>query len=117
LSGSVELVIVTGADWATQIFWQDEFSNGVPFTDPVMDIRQDLNPASVRLARLDTSGTADGTITITDAGTMLLTLPASVTTTLATGTAFWDLFLTTGSSQRVRLLFGSVAIKPHVTTA
>jgi hypothetical protein len=117
LSGSVELVIVTGSDWATQIFWQDQFSNGVPFTNPVMEIRQDLNPASVRLARLDTSGTADGLIDITATGTMLLTLPAAVTANLTTGTAFWDLFLTTGFNQRARLLFGSVAIKPHVTTA
>jgi len=117
LSGSVQLEIVTGTDWATQIFWQDQLSNGVPFTSPVMEIRQDLNPTSLRIARLDTTGTADGTITISDVGTMLLFLPKTITTALTPGTAFWDLFLTTGSNQRARLLFGSVAIKPRVTAS
>lgn len=113
----MQLEIVTGTDWATQIFWQDQLSNGVPFVDPVMEIRQDLNPSSLRIARLDTTGSADGSITIKDDGLMLLFLPKSVTLGLVPGTAFWDLFLTTGSSQRARLLFGSVAIKPRVTAS
>lgn len=117
MSGSVELEIVTGSDWATQIFWQDQFSDGVPFTLPVMEIRQDLNPASTRVARLDTTDSADGTITIQDDGLMLLFIPKSATINLIPGTAHWDLFLTTGSNQRARLLFGSVAIKPRVTAS
>jgi hypothetical protein len=113
----VQLEIVTGTDWATQILWQDQLSDGVPFTLPVMEIRQDLNPTSARVARLDTTGTADGLITIQDSGLMLLSLPHTVTINLTPGTAFWDLFLTTGSNQRARLLFGSVAIKPRVTAS
>lgn len=117
MSGSVQLEIVTGTDWATQILWQDQFSNGVPVSAPVMEIRQDLNPSSLRIARLDTTGLTDGTITIQGDGLLLLFLPKTVTINLTTGTAFWDLFLTTGSNQRARLLFGSVAIKPRVTAS
>ena len=117
MSGTVSLEIVTGADWATQILWQDATANPVPFTDPVMEIRQDRNPTSLLLARLDTTGTAAGTIKIVSSGLMTLTLPASVTKNLPSGTAFWDLFLVTQSNQYARLLFGSVAIKPHVTAS
>lgn len=117
MSGSVPLEIVTGSDWATEIFWQDQFSNGVPYTAPSMEIRQDLNPTSPRIARLDSTGSFEGVITITDIGKMLLYIPASVTTNMTPGTAFWDLFLTLPSNQRVRLLFGSVAIRSHVTAS
>lgn len=117
MSGAITLEIVTGTDWAVQVDWKDPFGVGYPFSNPVMEIRQDLNVTSPRFARLDTTGTADGLITITVPGTMVLTLPAAITSNLTTGTARWDLFLTTGSNQRARLLFGDVAIKPRVTAS
>lgn len=118
MSGLVTLEVVQGTDWATQITWDDASGNGVPFTLPTMDIRQDMNSSATRLARLDTiTSTSQGTITITAPGTMLLTLPAAVTGTFPTGQAYWDIYVTTQSNQRARLLFGNIAIKPQITAA
>lgn len=115
MSGSVALEITTGADWATQVYWTDASANPVAFTACAMEIRRDLNPTSTILARLDMTGSADGLITYTNPGTILLQLPAAKTKVLQPGTAFWDLYVTV-ANQRARLLFGSVAIKPHVTS-
>jgi hypothetical protein len=114
VSGSVALNIVTGSDWAVQISWKDSDGNPILFNDPVMDIRQELSPTGNKIASLDGSGNLDGSILIPEIGTLLLQIPASRTATLQTGQGFWDLFVTINNA-RIRLVFGTVSIIPHVT--
>lgn len=116
MSGSIDLTINTGADWAVQLSWLDGSGNPIPFGNPTMDIRQELSPVGTVIARLDTTGSLDGTITAPSPGTILLEIASSVTTTLPTGHGFWDLFVVVNNS-RVRLAFGTVSITPHVTVA
>jgi hypothetical protein len=114
LSGSIGLNIVTGADWAVQLSWTDSLGNPILYTDPLMDIRQELNPKGQVIARFDSTGNLDGLISIPQIGTSLLQMSAAKTTNLQTGYGFWDLFVTVNGS-RVRLAFGTVSITPHVT--
>jgi hypothetical protein len=114
LSGSVDLTLKTGADWAYQISWLDSNNDPIPFTNPTMDIRQELNPQGSVIARFDTSGDLDGLISFPAPGTMLLTMDKEVTNNLPTGYAHWDLFVTVYSS-RVKLVYGTIAIEAHVT--
>lgn len=116
MSGSIDLTINTGADWAIQMSWTDSNGNSILYSDPSMDIRQELSPTGTLIARLDGSGNLDGSITIPAIGTMLIQMDASVTVNLPTGHGFWDLFVTVNES-RVRLAFGTVSITPHVTVA
>lgn len=114
MSGSVALTIVTGTDWAVQISWTDADGDPILFTEPTMEIRQELAPTGTRIASLDGSGSLDGSILVPDVGTLILQMPVARTTTLQTGHGFWDLFVTVNNS-RVRLAFGTVDITPHVT--
>jgi hypothetical protein len=94
--------------------WLDSSNNPIVFSNPTMDIRQELSPTGQILARLDSSGTRDGLISLPQPGTMLLQIASSVTTQLQTGYGFWDLFVIV-NNQRVRFAFGTVSITPHVT--
>jgi hypothetical protein len=114
MSGSIDLIIDTGADWAVQLSWTDSSGNPIVFSNPSMDIRQELSPSGNLIARLDTSGNLDGLITIVSDGTILLEMNSAVTRNLLTGHGFWDLFVVVNNS-RIKLAFGTVSITPHVT--
>jgi hypothetical protein len=114
MSGPISLDIETGADWTIQLVWTDAHKNPIVFTDPQMDIRQDLNPAGTIIANLDSSGTKTGTITIVSPGVITLNIPSSSTKNLLPGRGFWDLFVTFGG-KRIKLAFGNISIHPHVT--
>lgn len=116
MSGSVTLEITTGTDWVSEVYWRDGSGDPVVFTNPAMEIRQDLSPTSPLLARLDVTGNLEGKLTLTAPGTLRIQIPASKTKLMKPGTAFWDLYVTV-ANQRARLLFGSIAIKPHVTSS
>ena len=116
MSGSLSLNIVTGTDWAVQISWNDATGKPILFSEPRMDIRQEYDPNGSVIARLDDTGNLDGLITIPQAGTLLLEMSAQTTTGLITGHGFWDLFVTVNGA-RVRLVFGTVDISPHVTVS
>lgn len=106
------LTIQTGASWRYQL--PVPVTLGSPPVAPVMEIRRDLSPNSQRLARLDITSGADGTIQIVNPGLLQLMLPSSVTTALPTGRGFWDVFAMI-NGQLQQLDFGTVEIQPHVT--
>lgn len=105
------LIIQTGAVWKPLLAVPD--TGGFPPVQPVMEIRRDLSPTSQRLARLDTTDGADGTIQVTN-GMLQLFLSSLVTTKLPTGRGFWDVFAQV-NGQLQQLLSGIVEIEPHVT--
>lgn len=114
MSGSVDLLIETGADWGIQISWKDGEGVPYPFSDPIMNIRQDLNPSSRLIAKLDETAQWDGVLTIVSPGTLQARMTAAQTNNLSQGYGFWDIFVTLYGN-RVRLVFGTIAIAPHVT--
>ncbi len=116
MSGSINLNIATGSDWAVKMTWTDGAGLPVPFSNPVMDVRQELNPNGTLIAKLDSSGLLDGTISVASPGVLIMKIPQAKTTTLQTGFGFWDIFVTVFAA-RVRFAFGTVSISPHVTVA
>ncbi len=114
MSGSVDLIIPTGTDWGVSFAWNDVNGEGYPYVSPVMTIRQGYNSASPLIARLDETGQAEGLLTITEPGKVVATMTASATNKLKSGTGFWDLYVMLWGN-RVRMLFGTASISPHVT--
>lgn len=115
MSGSVNLNIVTAQDWGVALEWKDAEGTLVTFTDPQMDIREDLSPNGTLIASFTESGEQLGKATITGPGALTLSMSASATSGLPAGNAFWDLFVTTTGNVRVKMLFGTISITPHVT--
>lgn len=114
MSGSLDLTIETGEIWNWQLAWKDGDGNGYPFTDPIMNIRQDINPKAPLIARLDQSGTLNGTLIIPEAGVLQVLMTGEQTVKLKSGSGFWDIFVTLYGN-RVRLIYGTVNLAPHVT--
>lgn len=106
------LIIQTGADWIGGVNLPIPLS-AVPVA-PVMEIRRDLSPSSQRLARLDTTNSADGTIRVISTSQLAFHLDHSVTTSLPTGRGFWDI-LGQVNGQLQLIASGTVEIEPHVT--
>lgn len=114
MSGSVDLTIETGTEWGVQFTWLDQFGDPVPFSDPVMNVRQELTTQSKLIAKLDESGQWDGKLTITDAGVLQARMTSTQTDGLKPGYGFWDIFVTVYGN-RTRLVFGTMAVAAHVT--
>lgn len=113
MSGSIDLVIETGTDWGTQFTWTvgDDY---VSFSDPIMNMRQELTTQSKLIAKLDESGQWDGKLTIVSPGVLQARMTSTQTANLKPGYGFWDIFVTVSGS-RVRFVFGTVAVAAHVT--
>ena len=114
MSGSVNLNINTGADWAVRMTWTDGNGNPVVFDTPVMDIRQEKSSTGNAIASLDSTGNLNGTISQTGPGELTITMTKEQTKNLQTGYGFWDIFVNV-NSYRVKFAFGTVQISPHVT--
>jgi hypothetical protein len=114
MSGSVDLTMETGSIWSWSFVWKDAFGVTVPFDTPIMNIRQDLSPKGNLIAVLDESGAYNGTLSIPEPGTLIVNMSPDQTGLLSSGYGFWDIFVN-AYGNRVRLLFGTVAIAAHVT--
>lgn len=126
ITALTQFVIHVGADWAWS-FAADDADTGEPFdftTDPAgtwaaaMDIR---TADGTRLARLDSTGDADGLITFDSEGNITATLPRTVTAAMTptshfalgpSSAVYADLFLTDpddGSVWRLFACTGAIA--------
>lgn len=107
------LVIQSGADWVAPMTVADSAANPLAVTNPVLEMRRDLNPLGLLLARLDTTGTADGTITILSTGHWTLAIPAAKTLLMPRGRGFWDVFGAVNGQQTL-IASGIVVVRPRV---
>lgn len=108
------LIIQSGQDWIAPMLVTDQAGAGLVVSNPVIEMRRDLNPAALLLVRLDTTGTADGTITINSVGNWTLRIPYAKTLTMPRGRGFWDCFGFV-NGQRTSLSSGIVMVRPRVT--
>lgn len=108
------LTIKTGADWGWT--YSITFPNGSQpvIAAPVMEIRRDVSTSGQLIARLDTTGEADGLIEILGPGSLRLSMTHQVTARLAYGRGFWDIFGLI-EDELVPLASGAINIEPHVT--
>ena len=117
VGGQLTLEIATGADWNTPfaVFAADGVSP-LPVTNPVLEMRRDRVSTSQLIAHLDTSGQAQGRITMYgDQGhPWMLSMSAAQTSLLPTGRGFWDCFGTVNGAL-IPIASGVVVIKPRVT--
>ena len=114
MSNLQALELQTGADWGWSLLVKDSAGNPLAITDPVMEMRRDLTYRSQRLARLDTTGAAEGLITPSTGGWWLLYLPSAVTAQLPPGRGFWDIFAHL-SGRVTRIAAGAVNLRARVT--
>lgn len=114
MSGSVDLLIETNSVWAIQMTWTDANNQPIPFSNPQMNIRQELGTSGKLLAKLDESGQFDGTIKVTAPGVLQAIMTADQTKNLPQSYGFWDIFVTVYGNV-VRFAFGTISIAPHVT--
>lgn len=108
------LILKTGPDWgwSINIHW---LGQPFEFSQPVMEIRRDVSPNSALIARLDTTGAADGLIVMLAPGRVGLYLDSAFTSSLSTGRAFWDMFALVAGRLTPLITQGAIEIEPHVT--
>lgn len=110
-------IVDMSAAWNPLITIKD--STGVPIAiqaPAYMDLRIGPLPSAMRVARLDATGAADGTITINaGAGTMALHLSSTKTALLIAGRYSFDLFVTDPGGQLMKLLFGTATFVQNVS--
>lgn len=108
------LILKTGPDWGWLIT-VNRLGQPFDFELPVMEIRRDVTESSPLIARLDTTGSADGTITVLGPGRLGLYLDHVFTSSLSTGRGFWDIFAM-ADGRLVPVASGAIEIEPHVTS-
>ena len=113
-AGRYHLVIEQGTDFVLPIAYTDATGTPIDLTgcSAALMIRRAFDDAAP-LVSLSSSG--NGIVIDGPAGTLLITIDASVTATLAGGTAVYDLKLTDGLGNPMRLIEGNVTISPAVT--
>lgn len=108
------LQIFAGQDWAVPI---DVFlPNGTTPADvltPVMEMRRDPNYRGQLLARLDTTGDADGLLTRLSLGHWTAALGWEFTAQMPPGRGFWQIFGFL-DARRIEIDSGVVEIIPRV---
>lgn len=124
-AGEVDLVLDQGADFGIQIYWTDAESNPFTVLSPMrMDVKNDVG-GIVTTLQTDDEAPVDAVVTIlynSDSGLIQLNLPASVTSTMPTGTYRYDLFVTyqdnaqTNTTRLKRLIEGNLTVQGRVTT-
>jgi len=107
-----------GADWLRVLSVKDASGQVVVYQAPAyMEIRDGLFPTSPLVARLDNTGSADGSITFNAlAGTVILTMSDEETRTLKPGKFYYDLFVTGSGGLSVKLVYGQVTIRQNTST-
>jgi hypothetical protein len=110
--------ITPGEDWVLTITKRDGNNVLVEMEAPAfMDLRRGPRATSPRVARLDNTGTADGTITFPETGKVRLFLPASKTSLLEPGTLFSDLYVHDSLDKPMVLLKVRVMVERFVSKA
>lgn len=107
-----------GATWRQTLHYQDV--DGVPITvqgPAVLEIRTRQDPNASLIARLDTTGTADGDISFgPDPGQVNLLIAQQDTEDLTPGSYYFDLFVSTTGGDLIRLVYGEIQIRPRVSS-
>jgi hypothetical protein len=111
---SHDLTIPAGATYSQTLNWKTgspaAFVNTTNFTAR-MQLRTSYSAASASLELT----TANGRISLTNAGVITLSLTATETAALAAGRYVYDLELVSSGGQVTRLLEGVVTVSPEVT--
>ncbi|AWM37027.1 hypothetical protein GobsT_50710 [Gemmata obscuriglobus] len=113
-AGIFHFTIEQGTDFVLPIAYTD--ADGAP-----IDLTGCAAALMIRRAQDDAaplvslSSPGNGIVINGPAGTLLVTIDSSVTATLASGTAVYDLKLTDGLGNPTRLIEGNVTISPAVT--
>lgn len=111
---SHDLVIPQGSSWTQVLNWKTgspaAFVNTTGFSAR-MQLRTSYSAASATLELT----TANGRISLTNAGVITLSLSATETAALAAGRYVYDLELVSSGGLVTRLLEGIVTITPEVT--
>jgi hypothetical protein len=111
---SHDLTIPAGATYSQTLNWKTgspaAFVNTTNFTAR-MQLRTSYSAASASLELT----TANGRITLTNAGVITLLLTATETAALAAGRYVYDLEMVSSGGQVTRLLEGVVTVSPEVT--
>jgi hypothetical protein len=111
---SHDLQIAQGATWSQVLNWKTgspaAFVNTTGFSAR-MQLRTSYSAASASLELT----TANGRISLTNAGVITLSLTATETAALAAGRYVYDLEMVSSGGQVTRLLEGVVTVSPEVT--
>jgi hypothetical protein len=111
---SHDLTIPAGATYSQTLNWKTgspaAFVNTTNFTAR-MQLRTSYSAASASLELT----TANGRISLTNAGVITLSLTATETAALAAGRYVYDLEMVSSGGQVTRLLEGVVTVSPEVT--
>jgi hypothetical protein len=111
---SHDLTIPAGATYSQTLNWKTgspaAFVNTTGFTAR-MQLRTSYSAASASLELT----TANGRISLTNAGVITLSLTATETAALAAGRYVYDLEMVSSGGQVTRLLEGVVTVSPEVT--
>ena len=113
-AGLYNTVMDQGEDFGMTVFWKDATGNSVDLTgfSAEMMIRQNIDDI---YPLVTISSPSSGIVLGGTAGTVAITIPASITSALASGCVVYDLKMTDANGRTYRLLQGSINIVPSVT--
>lgn len=100
-----------GTDFSLTLVFQLPDTTPVPITNPIAEVRNAQDQSGTLILRFDDTHHLDQTVP----GTIVLSVPESVTEALTAGHYYWDMFGTIGGT-RVKLIDVSLfTIIGHVT--
>jgi hypothetical protein len=113
-AGKYQIVIEQGATFTLQLVWKDANGVAVDLTGYAarMQVRRGVEVPDTLLSLTSAGG---GIVLGGAAGSIAISVPASVTQTLDPGSAVYDLEMESPSGFVTRLLQGRVIISPEVT--
>lgn len=117
-AGQWNTAIDRGARWRRNLRFNDADGVAIPIQAPAfMDIRSQLDDDAALIARLDSTGDADGDITFgPDANQATLKLSSTATAALPPGEYYFDVFVSDVEGERIRLVQGTVTVRGNVSS-
>lgn len=98
-SSVLQLECAQGEDAVWQFFWQDEYGEPVPVSNPIlMDVKDANGQIAMRFATNADLATQAAIELSSSNGFIQITAPASVTATLVPGRYLWDMFASVADS-------------------
>lgn len=108
-----------GARWRRTLRFTDADGVAIPVEAPgVMEIRSHLDDDATLIARLDSTGAADGDVTFgPDSNQVVLFLSHTVTADLVPGEYYFDVFVSDSDGERIKLVRGQIEVLGNVSVA
>jgi hypothetical protein len=115
-AGRWDTTIDRGAVWRRTLHYRDAAGSPVAISAPgYMDLRSKPDDDAPLVVRIDSTGSAAGTMTFPAAGSVSLEIRDEETLVIPTGKYYYDLFVTDSTGEFVKLVYGVISVRANVS--